>query len=91
MSFSKAGEIVARAVDELVAIGASRDALEGHAQPLEMAALNSIADNSRDQLLLNLDYKTNDLAKRYRVSPRTIRNWRKAAIDRQFLSATASV
>lgn len=87
MSHTKAGEIVARAIDELVAVGASREAIEWYAQPLEMAAINSIAENGREQLLLNLDYKTSDLAIRYRVSQRTIRNWRKAAINKRFVSA----
>jgi transposase-like protein len=90
MSYTKAGEIVQRAIDELIAIGASRDALVRHAGPLEMAAINSIADNSRKQLLLDLSYKTSDLAERYGVSDRTIRYWRKTEIDRQCASALSS-
>jgi len=88
--FGRVSEIVQRAVDELVAAGADREKIERHMEAVEFSAVNTIAENSKDQLLLNFDYKTADLAKRYGVSRRTIRNWRKAAIDRRFVAATAS-
>lgn len=90
MSYARVSEIVRRAIDELVEAGACRAEIEPLIQPLEMAAVNSIADGKRDQLLLNLEIKTGDLAKRFGKSKRTIRNWRKAAIDRKFVSATSA-
>lgn len=90
MNYARVGEIVQRAVDELVAAGATREDMVRHMGPVEAAALQNIADNSRRQLLLNLDYKTADLAARFGVCERTIRNWRKEEIDRQYVSATVA-
>ncbi|MET3929552.1 DNA-binding transcriptional regulator YiaG [Lysobacter sp. OAE881] len=90
MSYARVDEIVRKAIEDLVDAGACRADLEPHIQPLEMAAINSIADGKRDQLLLNLEIKTGDLARRFGKSKRTIRNWRKAAINRKFVAATSS-
>lgn len=90
MSYARVSDIVRRAIDELVEAGACRSEIEQHIQPLELAAVNSIAEGKRDQLLLNLGNKTGDLAQRFGKSKRTIRNWRKAAINRKFVAAMSS-
>lgn len=90
MSYAKVDEIIRRAVEELVAAGASRDAIEMNIRPLEDAAVQSIIDSHRDQLLLNFDYKVTDLARRYGVDERTIRKWRKSALDRTSVRVTGA-
>lgn len=90
MSYARVCEAVRRCVEDLVAAGASRETVERHVRPLELSAVQSIADNQRDQLLLDLSYKSCDLAQRFGVDERTIRNWRKSAIDRKASSDTAS-
>jgi hypothetical protein len=90
MSYAKIDEIIRRTVEDLVAAGASRETVELSIRQLEDAVVQSIIDSHRDQLLLNLDYRTTDLAKRYGVDERTIRNWRKSAIDRKSVSAMTS-
>lgn len=90
MSYARIGEIIHKTIEDLVAAGASREAVELNIRPLEDAAVQSVIDSHRDQLLLNLEYRTADLAKRFSVDERTIRNWRKSAIDRKSASAIAS-
>lgn len=87
MSYSKVEGVIQRAIEELVALGASREVIEHHAQTMELAAIQSIADNAKSQLLLDFTYSSAALAERYNVSERTIRNWRKAAINRKSPSA----
>ena len=83
MSYARVSEVVRRCVDELVACGVSRDVAERHVAPLEIEAVNSIAANQRDQLLLDLDMPTAHLAERFGVSERTVRDWRKSALNRR--------
>ena len=90
MSYAKVGEIIQRAIDDLVAAGASRDAVELNIRPLEDAAVQSIIDSHRDQLLLNMDYRTADLAIRWNLSERQVRNLRKSALDRKSASGMIS-
>lgn len=90
MSYAKVDEIIRKTVEDLVAAGASRDAVERNIQPLEDAAVQSIIESHRDQLLLNFDYKVTDLAKRYGVDERTIRKWRKSALDRTSMQVTGA-
>lgn len=90
MSYASVSEIVQRAVEDLVAAGASREDMVRHMGPVEEAAVRNIADNAKAQLLLDLNYKTVDLAKRWNVCERTVRNWREAAIERQYIAATAA-
>jgi hypothetical protein len=90
MGFSQVDVAIRAAVEALVEAGASREAVERHIKPLELAAVTSIVDNQRDQLLLNIDYRTLDLADRFGVDERTIRNWRKSAIDRKSIADMAS-
>jgi hypothetical protein len=90
MSYAKVDEIIRRTVEELIAVGASRETIELHVESLELAAVNSIAENKRNQMLLDLRYRTADLAKAWDMCERTVRNKRKAAIERQYDSATGS-
>lgn len=90
MSYTNVERIVRQAVEDLIAAGASREAVERHIRPLEVAAVSSIADNQRDQLMLDLEYRTADLAVRFGVDERTIRNWRKSAIERKASSSMGS-
>ena len=90
MGYSQVDVAIREAVEALVRAGASRETVEMHIRPLEIAAVMSIAENQRDQLLLNLGYRTADLAERFGVDERTIRNWRKAAIDRKSVSGMGS-
>lgn len=90
MGYADAGKAIMDCIEQLVAAGASRETVELHIKPLEVAAIQSIAGNQRDQLLLNLDISSADLAARMGVCERTIRNWRKSAIDRKVISALLS-
>lgn len=83
MSYARVSEIVRRCVDELVSAGVSREVAERHVSPLEIEAVRSIADNQRDQLVLDMDMPTHKIAERFGVSPRTVRDWRKSAIERR--------
>lgn len=90
MSYTRVGEIVRQCVEDLVAVGVAREVAERHVRPLECAAVASIAESHRDQLVLDWEYRAADLAVRFGVDERTIRNWRKAAIERKSASDTAS-
>ena len=83
MSYARVSEVVRRCVDELVACGVSREVAEMQIRTLELAAVQSIIDNQRDQMLLDLGVPTSALAERYGVSERTIREWRKSAANRK--------
>lgn len=90
MSYAKVSEIICKAVEDLVAAGASREAVERNIHPLEDAAVQSIVESHRDQLLLDMDYRTADLATRWNLSERQIRNLRKSALDRKSIAAMSS-
>ena len=90
MSYTRVGEIVRQCVEDLVAAGVAREVAERHVRPLECAAVASIAESHRDQLVLDWEYRAADLAVRFGVDERTIRNWRRAAIERKSVSDTAS-
>lgn len=90
MSYAKVDEIIRRTVEELVAAGASRDVVERTIRMVEDAAVQSIIDSHRDQLLLNMDYRTADLASRWALSERQVRNLRKSALDRKSAAATVA-
>lgn len=83
MSYARVSEIVRRCVDELVACGVSREVAVRHIAPLEIESVQSIAHNQRDQLVLDLDMPTSKIAERFGVSERTVRDWRKSALDRR--------
>lgn len=90
MSYTRVSEIVRQCVEDLVSAGVSREVAERHVRLLECAAVESIAENQRNQILLDFSIRTADLAERFGVDERTIRNWRRAAIDRKYVSGTAS-
>jgi len=90
MDYSRVNSAISRCVDELVEAGASRDVIEQLVSPLELRAVQSIIDNQRDQLLLNFENKSAALAERFNVNERTIRKWRKSALNRPSRSATRS-
>jgi len=90
MSYARVSEIVRQCVEDLVAVGVAREVAERHIAPLELASVESIIHSHRDQLLLDLSIRTADLAERFGVDERTIRNWRRAAMDRKSVSCTAS-
>jgi transposase-like protein len=87
MSYTRVSEIVQRAIDEIVEAGASRKLMEQCMDTVEFKAVQSIADNRRVQLLLDLRNRTADLARQWDVSERTVRNWRNSAIEGKAASA----
>lgn len=90
MSYARVDEIIRKTVEDLVDAGASRETVERNIRPLEDAAVQSIVESHRDQLLLNLEYKTADLAARWGMSDRQVRNLRTSALNRKSTSALTS-
>ena len=90
MSYARVSEIVRQCVEDLVAAGVAREVAERHVRLLECAALESIAENQRNQILLDFSIRTADLAERFNVDERTIRKWRQSALKRNARAATRS-
>ena len=90
MSYTRVSEIVRQCVEDLVAAGVAREVAERHIAPLELASVESIIHSHRDQLLLDLSIRTADLAERFDVDERTIRKWRKSALERNARAGTCS-
>ena len=90
MGYARVSEIVRRCVEDLVAVGVAREVAERHIAPLELASVESIMHSHRDQLLLDLSIRTADLAERFNVDERTIRKWRKSALERNSRAVTCS-
>ena len=90
MSYARVSEIVRQCVEDLVAAGVAREVAERHIAPLELASVESIMHSHRDQLLLDLSIRTADLAERFNVDERTIRKWRKSALERNSRAVTRS-
>ena len=90
MSYARVSEIVRQCVEELVAVGVAREVAERHVRLLECVALESIAENQRNQILLDFSIRTADLAERFGVGERTIRKWRKSALERNGRAVTCS-
>lgn len=90
MSYTRVSEIVRKCVEDLVAAGVAREVAERHVRPLECAALESIAENQRNQILLDFSIRTADLAERFGVDERTIRKWRQSALERNARAVTCS-
>lgn len=86
MNYALLSKWIEGRVEELVAMGVSREVAERELQGVEWAAVQDLAASHRDsQLLLNLErYGTAATAERYGKSARTITNWRTAAINRKF-------
>jgi hypothetical protein len=90
MSYTRVSEIVRKCVEDLVGAGVSREVAERHVAPLELASVESIMHSHRDQLLLDPSIRTADLAERFGVDERTIRKWRKSALERNARAGTCS-
>jgi len=90
MSYTRVSEIVRQCVEDLVAAGVAREVAERHVRPLELASVESIMHSHRDQMLLDLHIRTSDLAERFGVDERTIRKWRKSALERNARAVTGS-
>ena len=90
MSYTRVSEIVRQCVEDLVAVGVAREVAERHIRLLECAAVESIAENQRNQILLDFSIRTADLAELFYVDERTIRKWRKSALERNSRAATCS-
>ena len=90
MSYTRVGEIVRQCVEDLVAVGVAREVAERHVLPLELASVESIMHSHRDRLLLDPSIRTADLAERFDVDERTIRKWRKSALERNSRAVTCS-
>ncbi len=90
MSYTRVSEIVRRCVEDLVAVGVAREVAERHVLPLELASVESIMHSHRDRLLLDPAIRTADLAERFGVDERTIRKWRKSALERNARAGTCS-
>jgi hypothetical protein len=90
MSYTRVSEIVRQCVEDLVAVGVAREVAERHIRPLECAAVESIAENQRNQILLDFSIRTADLAECFGVDDRTIRKWRKSALKRNARAVTCS-
>jgi hypothetical protein len=86
MSYANVAEIVAETVERLVAeAGVSRAVAEAEMKGVEWAVVQDLAQTQRDnQLLLCFDeHGSQACAERWGVSPRTIRERRKEALDRK--------
>lgn len=85
MNYALLSSWVQDRVEELVAMGVSRDVAEREMKGVEWAAVKDLAQTHRDnQLLLCFDeHGSTACAKRFKVSPRTIRDWRKEALNRK--------
>ena len=86
MSYANVAQIVAETVERLVAeAGVSRSVAEAEMKGVEWAAVQDLTQTQKDiQLLLCFDeYGSQACAERWQVSPRTIREWRKDALNRK--------
>lgn len=90
MSYTRVSEIIRQFVEDLVAVGVAREVAERHVLPLELASIESIMHSQRDQLLLDPSIRTADLAERFGVDERTVRKWRKSALERNARAGTCS-
>jgi hypothetical protein len=85
MSYGSIAQWIGERVEELVALGVSREVAEREMKGVEWAAVKDLAEAHHDnQLLLTFEqYGSEACAKRYGVSPRTVRDWRKEALNRK--------
>lgn len=85
MSYAMLSDVIQDAVEALVRVGVSRKVAESEMHGVEWAALADLTEADKDQRLLELcsKYETKDIAERYGKSPRTIRDMRKDALNRQ--------
>lgn len=85
MNYGHLSKWVRDGVEELVAMGVSREVAERELKGVEWAAVQDLTETQRDnQLLLNFDqYGSKALAERHGVTDRTIREWRQQALNRK--------
>jgi len=92
MSYGSISDWIKEKVEELVALGVSRDVVERELKGVEWAAVKDLAEAHHDnQLLLTFDqYGSEACAQRYGVSARTVRDWRQQALNRKQRRHTAA-
>lgn len=92
MNYAILSDWVKGRVEELVGLGVTREVAERAMQGVEFEAVQDIAQTYQDsQLLLNFESLGSAMcAKRYGVSPRTIRDRRIAALNRRARRHTTS-
>lgn len=92
MAHAKLQQWVEDSVETLVAMGVDREVAERELHGVKWAAERDIAEcRHDDQLLLLFDkYGSAACAERFKVSDRTIRDWRQRAINRKAARRTAS-
>jgi hypothetical protein len=92
MSYGSISDWIKEKVEELVALGVSRDVVEREMKGVEWAAVKDLAEAHHDnQLLLTFDqYGSEACAQRYGVSARTVRDWRQQALNRKQRRHTAA-
>lgn len=92
MNYAHLSKWVEEKVEELVALGVSRAVAEQELKGVEWAAVQDLAESHRDdQLLLCFDrYGSGACAERYKVSDRTVRDWRQRALNRKAARRIAS-
>lgn len=92
MAYAVLADLILDTIEALVRIGVSRKVAESEMRGVEWAAMTDLTEADRDQRLLDLcdRYDTKDIAKRYNKSPRTIRDMRKDALNRQCDRRTAA-
>ena len=85
MNYAILGDVIQDTVEALVRLGVARSVAESEMHGVEWAALADLTEADKDQRLLDLcsKYETKDVAERYGKSPRTIRDMRTQALNRQ--------
>lgn len=92
MAYARLSSVIEDAVEALVNVGVSREVAESSMRGAEFECMADLIQVSKDARLLDLfaRYETADIAKRFNVSPRTIRDHRAGALNRQSRRRTAS-
>jgi len=91
MKFANLSQVVEETVERLVSIGVSREVVERELKGLEWACIQDLTQAARDdQLLLRLTYGTASCVEVYGVSERTLREWKKDALNRKAARRPAS-
>ena len=85
MAYAEMGKAIEEAIEVFVQLGVSRAVVERELQGAEWAFVADLVQTHKDnQLLLCFDeHGSQACAERWSVSPRTIREWRKDALNRK--------
>lgn len=85
MNYAAMGKEIEEAVERFVQLGISREVVERELKVAEWAFLADLTQSHKDnQLLLCFaEHGSKACAERWEVSPRTIRDWRQAALNRR--------